>query len=143
MPVASVPTQHPFHVWVLDGVFIPTPFACNMSEAENYVQKLVKSINQRESKSDVADLVEILYRNEYEFFLEVMEVFQMKRRALAETNCSIEEITEKIWEILLHEARTAMKQGDHEAAYRIMKVILDGSEKHPWPPIDLDDFLTR
>ena len=114
-----------------------------MSEAENYVQKLVKSINQRESKSDVADLVEILYRNEYEFFLEVMKVFKMKRRALAETNCSIEEITETIWEILLHEARTAMRQGDHEAAYRIMKVILHGSEKHQWHPIDLDDFLTR
>ena len=114
-----------------------------MSVAEDYVEKLVKSVNRWESKSDVADLVEILYRNGYEFFNEVMKVFQMKRRALAETNCSIEEITEKIWEILLHQARTAMQQGDHEAAYRIMKVILDGSEKHPWPPVDLDGFLTR
>ncbi|MDB2335793.1 hypothetical protein N9V31_03610 [Candidatus Poseidonia alphae] len=114
-----------------------------MSVAEDYVEKLVKSVNRWESKSDVADLVEILYSNNYVFFKEVMKVFQTKRQVLAETNCSIEEVTEKVWLILLHEAKTAMQQGDDEVAYRIMKVILDGSETHPWPMFDLDGFLIR
>ena len=104
-----------------------------MSIAEDYVEKLLKSVNQLESKSDVADLLEVLYSNDYEFFAEVMKIFKTKPQVLAETNCSIEEVTEKVWWILLHEARTAMQQGDDEVAYRIMKVILDGSETHPWP----------
>ena len=114
-----------------------------MSVAEDYVEKLVKSVNRWESKSDVADLVEILYSNDWGFFDEVMKVFQTKRQVLSETNCSLKEVTEKVWWRLLAEAKTAMHQGDDEVAYRIMKVILGGSEKHPWPQFDLDEFLFR
>ena len=101
-----------------------------MNDAEEYVEKLVKSIDV--NLSEVAELVEFLHSKDNVFFGEVMTLLQARYENSTGNNCTIVEVTSKVWDRFLWQARNASENEEHDVSYRILKVILDHSETHPW-----------
>ena len=108
-------------------------------DPEEFVAALSNSLDTKYSQ--VADLVEFLHSMDFSFFGEVMTLMQSRYRASTNNNCDMLEITEKVWNLLFWQAKYASQNGEDQVSYRILKVILDGSETHPWPLPSSDNFL--
>ena len=106
---------------------------------EEFVASLSNSLDTKYSQ--VADLVEFLHSMNHTFFHEVMTLMQSRYRASTNKNCDLQEITEKVWNLLFWQAKYASQDGEDQVSYRILKVILDGSETHPWQLPSVDNFL--
>jgi len=109
--------------------------------AKEFVEKFASSMDV--NTTEIADLVEILYSNGNVFFEEVMTLLQKRHELSTGKNCTVREISSKVWNALFWQAKFASRKGENKISKRIMKVIFDGSETLPWEyPRPDYDFLT-